>query len=335
MIFSKTKLIIFSILTSLFICVPIGFCDEIMDKQIEQSIIEQEILQEQQQLDILSNQYTEAIIKKEELENEINQIKQQIEENQIKLEHNQNNLNKQAIHSYKNGTVSLLDVVLDAKSFEELVNSWDIYNEILYSYEDLIKENIKLEKQLSEEKSQLEEKTKELEQQLKDIETTQALANEHIKNLEAQYAQLDEEIAELIMQSWSINVDKETIQYAISAARAASPNGDYGDIVSRAYAMLGSPYAWGGTTSAGFDCSGFVSYCLSGEEGVRLGTTADFVNWTQTDNPQPGDICVVHNGSSQHTGIYVGDGRMIHAATYGVGVVESDVQDGMVFVTYN
>jgi cell wall-associated NlpC family hydrolase len=99
--------------------------------------------------------------------------------------------------------------------------------------------------------------------------------------------------------------------------------------------MLGSPYVWGGTTSAGFDCSGFVSYCLSGQEGTRLGTTADFVNWNQTDNPQPGDICVIHDGSSQHTGIYVGDGRMIHAATYGVGVIESDVQDGMIFVTYN
>ncbi len=335
MIFSKTKLIIFSILTSLFVCVPIGFCDEISDKQIEQNVIQQEILQEQQQLDILSNQYTEAMIEKEKLENEINQIKQQIEENQIKLEHNQNNLDKQVVYSYKNGNITLLDVVLDAKSFKELINSWDAYSEIIYNYEDLIKENIELEKQLSEEKSQLEEKTKELEQRLKEIETTQALADEHIKNLELRYSQLDEEIAQLIMQNWSVNVDEETIQYAISTARAANPNADYSDIISRAYAMLGSPYVWGGTTSAGFDCSGFVSYCLSGQEGTRLGTTADFVNWNQTDNPQPGDICVIHDGSSQHTGIYVGDGRMIHAATYGVGVIESDVQDGMIFVTYN
>ena len=65
----------------------------------------------------------------------------------------------------------------------------------------MIKENIELEKQLSEEKSQLEEKTKELEQRLEEIETTQALANEHIKNLELRYSQLDEEIAQLIMQN--------------------------------------------------------------------------------------------------------------------------------------
>ena len=51
-------------------------------------------------------------------------------------------------------------------------------------------------------------------------------------------------------------------------------------------------------------------------------------------DPQPGDVCVVHNDSSQHTGIYVGDGKMVHAATYGVGVIEGDVQSGMTYVRY-
>ena len=49
------------------------------------------------------------------------------------------------------------------------------------------------------------------------------------------------------------------------------------DVVDRAYSMIGCPYSWGGTTSDGFDCSGFVSYCLTGEEGTRLGTTETFI----------------------------------------------------------
>lgn len=52
-------------------------------------------------------------------------------------------------------------------------------------------------------------------------------------------------------------------------------------------------------------------------------------------DPQPGDVCVIHNGNSQHTGIYVGNGNMVHAATYGVGVVEGPVQDGMIYVRPN
>ena len=50
----------------------------------------------------------------------------------------------------------------------------------------------------------------------------------------------------------------------------------------------------------------------------------------KTDSPQPGDIAV----NSGHTGIYIGDGQMIHAATYGVGVIIGPVQAGMIIVRY-
>lgn len=101
-------------------------------------------------------------------------------------------------------------------------------------------------------------------------------------------------------------------------------------IVERAQSHIGCPYSWGGTTSEGFDCSGFVSYCLCGEEGVRLGTTATIADWPIVEDPQPGDICITYG----HCGVYVGDGRMIHASTYEVGVIESEVQSGMFYVRW-
>ena len=106
------------------------------------------------------------------------------------------------------------------------------------------------------------------------------------------------------------------------------------EIVDRAISALGSDYVWGGVggSAGGFDCSGLVSYALTGTN-TRVGTTATFASWDQVSDPQPGDIAVIHEeGGSQHTGIYVGDGKMIHASTEGVGVVESDVQAGMIFV---
>ncbi|MBQ9003221.1 MAG: C40 family peptidase [Eggerthellaceae bacterium] len=101
------------------------------------------------------------------------------------------------------------------------------------------------------------------------------------------------------------------------------------DTVSRAYACLGAPYVWGGVGPDGYDCSGLVSYCLSGSH-TRLGTTYTFMNWPQVSDPQPGDICV----NSGHTGIYIGGGQMIHAATYGVGVIIGPVQSGMIIVRW-
>ena len=101
-------------------------------------------------------------------------------------------------------------------------------------------------------------------------------------------------------------------------------------VVDRAYSWVGrAEYEWGACSPGRFDCSGFVSYCLTGSYG-RLGTTYTFLSWPHVSNPQPGDVCT----STGHCGIYIGGGQMIHAATYGVGVIVGPVQSDMVFVRY-
>ena len=101
-------------------------------------------------------------------------------------------------------------------------------------------------------------------------------------------------------------------------------------IVDRAYGWVGNAeYVWGACSPGSFDCSGFVSYCLTGSYS-RLGTTYTFLAWPQVSDPQPGDVCV----NAGHCGIYIGGGQMIHAATEGVGVVVGPVQAGMIYVRY-
>ena len=108
---------------------------------------------------------------------------------------------------------------------------------------------------------------------------------------------------------------------------------DGGSVVSRAYSKLGCAYSWGGIGPNSFDCSGFVSYCLTGRY-CRLGTTGTFMGWTRVSDPQPGDVAV----NSYHTGIYIGNGQMIHASDYNTGVIISSVAAGMnnnyIFVRY-
>ncbi len=101
-------------------------------------------------------------------------------------------------------------------------------------------------------------------------------------------------------------------------------------IVDRAYSWVGNAdYVWGACSPGAFDCSGFVSYCLTGSYS-RLGTTYTFLTWPRVSDPQPGDICV----NATHCGVYIGGGQMIHAANSSVGVIVGSVPSSMVYVRY-
>ena len=98
-------------------------------------------------------------------------------------------------------------------------------------------------------------------------------------------------------------------------------------VVDRAYSKIGCWYSWGAVGPDTFDCSGLVSYALTGSYS-RLGTTYTFMAWPQVSDPQPGDICT----SSYHCGIYIGGGQMIHAPQQGEQVKVGPVQSDMIIV---
>ena len=112
-----------------------------------------------------------------------------------------------------------------------------------------------------------------------------------------------------------------------SSTTTSGTNANGGSIVSRAYSQLGKPYVWGACGPNSFDCSGFVSYCLTGSYS-RLGTTLTFMGWTRVSNTQPGDVVT----TATHCGIYIGNGQMIHAPHTGDVVKVGPVQSGMIYV---
>ena len=100
--------------------------------------------------------------------------------------------------------------------------------------------------------------------------------------------------------------------------------------VATAYACIGYPYVWGGASPAsGFDCGGLVYYCFLGYRAGTAGTIGRAIraagNWHDSlDELNYGDIVFTRAGY-EHVGIYIGGGRMIHAANESVGVIEGPV----------
>lgn len=90
-------------------------------------------------------------------------------------------------------------------------------------------------------------------------------------------------------------------------------------LLSQGKKLIGTPYLWGGTSPKGFDCSGLVHY-LYGKHGVSLPRSSrdQFASLPAVDHPQPGDLVFFRKkGVINHVGIYVGDGKMLHAPQTG------------------
>ena len=93
--------------------------------------------------------------------------------------------------------------------------------------------------------------------------------------------------------------------------------------------LLDTPYVWAGATKEGFDCSGFIYYVFN-EAGLnipRLDTIGMHTNSFNVDEPIPGDLVFFENtyrSGISHAGIYLGEGKFIHAASQKVEVSSID-----------
>ena len=98
-------------------------------------------------------------------------------------------------------------------------------------------------------------------------------------------------------------------------------------IVESSEAYLGVPYRWGGTTDKGFDCSGFVQKAYK-DAGYSIGRTTQIqaLEGEEVEDYVPGDILCFGRSKWNifHTGIYIGDGKFIHASSPD-GVIVSEL----------
>ncbi|WCK55884.1 C40 family peptidase [Aneurinibacillus sp. Ricciae_BoGa-3] len=113
------------------------------------------------------------------------------------------------------------------------------------------------------------------------------------------------------------------------ASAAVSASG----LISSAKTLMGTPYVFGGTSTSGFDCSGFIDYIFK-KQHVSLPRTADGIyqqgKSVSRSSLRPGDLVFFKTSRSSahisHTGMYIGNGKFIHAAT-SKGVSISDLND--------
>lgn len=102
-------------------------------------------------------------------------------------------------------------------------------------------------------------------------------------------------------------------------------------LIREAISWIGTPYVYGGESKDGADCSGFVMMAYKNALGIKLPRTSadqgDFCENIDIKKLEVGDLVFFHGGNSKkvsHVGIYVGEGKFIHASS-SKGVMISDL----------
>jgi cell wall-associated NlpC family hydrolase len=114
---------------------------------------------------------------------------------------------------------------------------------------------------------------------------------------------------------------------------AAAPANEGEQVADLAQQYVGSRYRWGGTSPAGFDCTGFVLFVYA-QFGIDLphNEAGQLASGERVDAAElePGDVLVFANTYRRglsHVGIYLGDGRFVHAVDEAHGVTISNLWD--------
>ena len=121
---------------------------------------------------------------------------------------------------------------------------------------------------------------------------------------------------------------------AIPPGDIAPPGAPHSNtVIQAALSRIGSPYSWGGSGPGAFDCSGLVMWSFQ-QAGISLPHSSQaLANGGQavsSDQMQPGDLVIQYSDAS-HVGIYIGDGMMVHASTYGIPVRVETVHNAPIY----
>ncbi|MBM6408050.1 NlpC/P60 family protein [Lacticaseibacillus rhamnosus] len=122
---------------------------------------------------------------------------------------------------------------------------------------------------------------------------------------------------------------KAASSQAPASAGSSTVSVSGGSIAGNAAKYLGVPYVYGGTSPAGFDCSGLIYYAAK-EAGISLPRTSQaqstLGSYVSVSDLQAGDLVFWGGvGSAYHVGVYIGNGQYIHAPEPGQNVTVQSV----------
>jgi cell wall-associated NlpC family hydrolase len=324
-------------LAALIAAVPAFADPSISSKRAEA----QRVLNEMNQLDAslgqAVEQYNLANVKLDRIRKDQRMNAYELRVAQSNLKKSRRAIERRLVSLYTSDQSSTLEVVLGAKSLDDILNRIENADRVSMLDSQVLKEvktfqaSVKLHKRrLAAARSAQERLVAERAAQRRAVESKLVQRQRMLSSIRGEIAQLLAQQRARSLQMAQIaqarlsSSQREAAQQAqgtVVGATAATPEGvtvappsQYGGVVGVAMSYLGVPYAWGGASPGGFDCSGLVMYAYS-----KVGVSLPHSSYAQygvgvpvsKDQLQAGDL-VFFDGLG-HVGIYIGGGQFVHA----------------------
>jgi cell wall-associated NlpC family hydrolase len=288
--------------------------------QTQAATVRKEVARLDRQVEVAIEKYNMARAELDDLNVQLIAMRSDLARAETQLDVARSVLGERMADIYKNGGVSVLDILLSTGDFTEIDTQIGYFQQISQADEDAVAGIEELETNVARLTGQIEDdRAKALERE-KDLRAKRADVEDQLAQRKALLADLDARVKELLRQ--------QALRDAMAAQRLAdsagvdieSINGTAAQIalVKETMRYLGIPYVWAGATpSGGFDCSGLVLYVYA-KFGVSFphGATMQAYQGTPVpfDQLQPADLVFFGTPAFyHHVGIYIGNGLFIEA----------------------
>jgi len=334
---------------------------QMIDKKAK---IDAEVKKLETELDQLQQEIDQKVKVFNQVQADIKEVDAGIVETEKRIEQRSTILSERmAAYQAQDNTVGVyLSVVLEAKSFADLMDRVVAVKTLMDADQELVNQQEADKAKLEEQKATLDEKQKELQKQFQELQQkesemevkkaenqakslalkAQIATKQEEERLEAERKAAEEEAARLrALQAATpvVHVNNNN-NYTNTSGKnnggskpqpiivgSGSGTASSGDAISTAKQFLGRSYVWGGSNpTTGFDCSGLVQWSYK-QAGVSLPRTASqqylSTKRISASEARVGDLVFFSYGSGvAHVGIYLGNNTMIDAQNKGV-VIES------------
>jgi cell wall-associated NlpC family hydrolase len=323
----------------------------------------QQVLGQLQQLDSslgrAVEQYNLANVKLERIRRDLKENRHELHVAKKNLKVSQRVIARRLVALYTSEQASTLEVILGARSLDDMLNRMDGAKSVTSLDADVLKQvkqfrtavktnARKLALAHAEQKRLVDERAARKSQ----IESQIAQQNRLLNSIKGEIARIQAAQAARQLQMAvsaqarlnSLNrASQQQVDDTVVGVSAITPSTDtvlappptHTGAAGVALSQLGTPYVWAGAQPGGFDCSGLVMWAYS-QVGVAL-PHSSYAQWAfgvsvSQDQLQPGDL-VFFDGLG-HVGIYIGGGQFVHAPHTGDVVKISSLSDSWYASSY-